>query len=525
VSDVTSVSLAQTVGRYELVREIGRGGSAVVYLARQTDLDREVALKELASFHASDPAFVSRFLRESRLTGALNHPNIVTVHEFFEHEGTPFIAMEYFPRGSLRPYVGRIDLAQVAGVLEGLLGGLAHAQLHGIVHRDLKPENVMVSSTGGVKIADFGMAKAHELQAASDLTSSGATVGTPAYMAPEQALGASVTHRSDLYSVGVIAYELLSGRVPFDQKEAPIAIMLRHLNEEPPSLHTLQPELEPELVRWVERLLAKTPEARPASAVDAAEELEEIMLALAGARWRRRSRLVADAEPSPPPAAPTTTLGTLRVTRALATKRGRVWIAVALLALLGAGGAGAAFALTNGSPSAPAAERTTTSARSERSSRHQTAQGPVLTQIALVRSAGPAMLSLRLGGSALKSRDIVVRDGDLLDGRALLQVRQRGVRAVTRGGTFGPLSLLVRKAKGLLRIDVAARPGVFSKLRARMLDGHRIVLSAEHVASTTRSVSSQTTPPASTSTPVTTTTTSTAPPPRKKSQRPAIDTG
>src|SRR5215475_6618115 len=152
--------VVKTVGRYEILRGVGRGGMAMVYLARQTDLDRFVALKELAAFHASDPSFVQRFLRESRVTGALSHPNIVTVHEYFEHDGTPYIAMEYVPRGSLRPYVGRLSLAQVVGVLEGMLAGLTHAESKGVVHRDLKPENLMVTDEGRVKIADFGIAKA-----------------------------------------------------------------------------------------------------------------------------------------------------------------------------------------------------------------------------------------------------------------------------------------------------------------------------------------------------------------------------
>jgi len=156
------VDVQRTVGRYEISKELGRGGMAVVYLARQTDLDRNVALKELGAFHASDPAFAERFLRESRIAGSLSHPNIVTVHEFFEHEGTPYISMEYIERGSLRPYVGQLSLAQIAGVLEGMLAGLAHAhaESQGIVHRDLKPENIMITREGSVKIADFGIAKA-----------------------------------------------------------------------------------------------------------------------------------------------------------------------------------------------------------------------------------------------------------------------------------------------------------------------------------------------------------------------------
>ena len=128
----------KTVGRYEILREVGRGGMAMVYLARQTDLDRFVALKELGAFHASDPSFAQRFLRESRVAGSLSHPNIVTVHDYFEHDGTPYIAMEYVERGSLRPYVGRMTMAQIGGVLEGLLAGLTHARA--ARHRAPRPQ-------------------------------------------------------------------------------------------------------------------------------------------------------------------------------------------------------------------------------------------------------------------------------------------------------------------------------------------------------------------------------------------------
>src|SRR5919204_474226 len=221
--------VVRTVGRYEILREIGRGGMAAVYLARQIDLDRQVALKELGAFHAADPAFAERFLRESRVAGSLSHPNIVTVHEYFEHEGTPFIAMEYLPRGSLRPLMNELGLAQVAGVMEALLAGLTHAAAHGIVHRDLKPENLMITAEGRMKIADFGIAKAvNQMQTGAFLTATGTTVGTPTYMAPEQAMAKDIGPWTDLYSVGVIAYELLVGQVPFHDTTTPMAILLRH---------------------------------------------------------------------------------------------------------------------------------------------------------------------------------------------------------------------------------------------------------------------------------------------------------
>jgi serine/threonine protein kinase len=155
VADVT-----RQVGRFEILREVGRGGMAVVYLARQNDLDRLVALKELPAFHAADSDFAERFLRESRIAGSLSHPNIVTVHDYFDVEGTPYISMEYLERGSLRLHMRDMTLPQVAGVLEGLLAALDHAHARGIVHRDLKPENLLLTRQGSVKVADFGIAKA-----------------------------------------------------------------------------------------------------------------------------------------------------------------------------------------------------------------------------------------------------------------------------------------------------------------------------------------------------------------------------
>jgi serine/threonine protein kinase len=194
---------ARIAGRYEIVRQIGRGGMARVFLARQTDLDRDVALKEVAGLRQADDTFIRRFFRESRLVGSLQHPNIVTVYEYFEDDGVPYIAMEYLEAGSLRQYVGDLTLVQVAGVLEGVLAGLAHAQARGIVHRDLKPENVMLDDAGRVKIADFGIAKATgDAATTGALTVSGMMIGTPRYMAPEQALSLEIGPWTDLYSVG-----------------------------------------------------------------------------------------------------------------------------------------------------------------------------------------------------------------------------------------------------------------------------------------------------------------------------------
>jgi serine/threonine protein kinase len=285
--------VARQVGRYEILRELGRGGMAIVYLARQTDLDRYVALKELAAFHQTDPTFARRFVRESRLAAALSHPNIVTVHDYFEHDGVPYIAMEYIERGSLRPYVKRLTLPQMAGVLEGVLAGLAHAETRGVVHRDLKPENLMLTADGRVKIADFGIAKATSgVGTSAMLTATGMTVGTPAYMAPEQAMALPIGPWTDLYSVGCMAYEMLSGSPPFTEGESPMAILLQHVNKEPAPLRAANPSIDPALVKWVDALLVKDPKERVGSASDAWDEFEEIVIGVAGPRWRKEARLI-----------------------------------------------------------------------------------------------------------------------------------------------------------------------------------------------------------------------------------------
>ena len=280
------------VGRFRILHELGRGGMATVYLAEQTDLGRRVALKELSSFHARDESLAARFLREAQLSGSLTHPNIVTVHEYLVSGGVPYIAMEYCQRGSLRSSIGGLTLAQSAGVLEGVLAGLALAESRGIVHRDLKPENLMITTEGGVKIADFGIAKALDSAATGNLTMTGSTVGTPHYMAPEQAMAAEVGAATDLYSVGIIAFELLTGRVPYADTNTPMAVLLKQVNEKIPSTRSINPDLDPNIAAWVDGMVAKRPEDRPENAVVAWESLEDTVLSVLGPRWRRQARLL-----------------------------------------------------------------------------------------------------------------------------------------------------------------------------------------------------------------------------------------
>jgi tRNA A-37 threonylcarbamoyl transferase component Bud32 len=286
---------SRTVGRYEILRQIGQGGMATVYLARQPGLEREVALKELDRFGVADQRiFASRFAREAQLAGSLNHPNIVTVLDYFEHDGRPYIAMEHVEGGSLREYLHDLSIAQVMGVLEGLLAGLTHAESRGIAHRDIKPENILVTAEGRVKLTDFGIAKAYNAAlSGSFLTVAGTTVGTPKYMAPEQGTGKKLGPGTDLYAVGVVAYEMLVGRVPFDSDENPLAIVWQHVNDPVPDPLLARPDLDPRLCRWLADLLAKDPDHRPPTAHAALETLEEIVLDLLGGRWRRDARLAA----------------------------------------------------------------------------------------------------------------------------------------------------------------------------------------------------------------------------------------
>jgi Protein kinase domain len=470
---MSSTATSRRVGRYELIREVGRGGSAVVYLARQVDLDRDVALKELAGLHASDPAFIERFLRESRVAGSLNHPNIVTVHEYFEHEGTAYIAMEYFERGSLRD-AWELSLPQVAGVLEGILAGLAHAHSRGIVHRDLKPENVMVTSSGGVKIADFGVAKVLQDEVGRALTESGSTVGTPAYMAPEQALATSVGPSADLYAVGVMAYEMLSGEVPFHGSDVAMAVMLQHLNEPVPSLEGPSPDLPTSVREWVERLLAKAPEDRPATAAEAADELDEIVIAVAGPRWRRQSRLSQSVGAVAPPSVAAVTQRVVRKTRELPRGRRRATalaVAVVAVALLAGGIALAVGLRRDDDETATSTPETTAVTRQEETTPpEQTSLG----RVALI-SGDPVRARLRLTGPPLESASIRMHDADISDGHAWFVVAQPGITARTQGAESADLRVRVRKAKSRLRVDLAT-DGNFDRIRVRRIDGHTVLV-------------------------------------------------
>ena len=274
---------------YDVIRELGRGGMAIVHLARQRDLGRLAALKELAGLNADDPSFAERFLRESRVAGSLNHENVVTVYEYFEDSGTPFIAMELMEGGSLRPLIGELSLPQTARVLEDLLAAIAFAGKAGIVHRDLKPENALITQGGRVKVADFGIAKA-ALSGQKGLTSEGMTVGTPEYMSPEQAMAKEISTGSDLYSIGCMTYEMLTGRLPFNEGSQ-AALLMKQVTEPVPDVREVDPLIPESVAKWVARMTEKDPDDRFPDAAAAWEAFEEALLEHVGPLWRRDATL------------------------------------------------------------------------------------------------------------------------------------------------------------------------------------------------------------------------------------------
>ena len=351
--------MKQRVGNYEIVRVLARGGMSVVYLAYQPALDRHVALKRL-ELGDGGAELAERFVREARLAAGLHHPNIVTLFDFFEDDGVPYIAMEYVSGGSLRPLVGRLSLAQVFGVLEGVLAGLGHAETAGIVHRDLKPENVLLTRDGAVKIADFGIARAYNT-VTPQLTSTGTTIGTPAYMAPEQALDDPLGPYTDIYALGVVAFELLSGRAPFESVDTPMAVLYCHIHKQPPSLSGLATGVPEPVSDWVDWMLAKAPESRPASANESWQALEEIAVDALGPYWRRAATIEPPAADEPERTLVAMTPRSTRPARRPAgSRRKRLVAAIAGGAVL-AGGAGVVMRIDGASqrPSPPAARRAT----------------------------------------------------------------------------------------------------------------------------------------------------------------------
>jgi serine/threonine-protein kinase len=259
-------------GRYRIVRRIGSGGMADVYCAEDTHLGRQVAIKVLHRRFAQDQEFVERFRREAKSAAGLNHPHVVGVFDRGEHEGTYYIAMELLDGRTLKDIVGEeapLPQQRVIDLGVQILHAAGFAHRHGVIHRDFKPHNVIVDEHGHAKVTDFGIARA----GASEMTETGSIMGTAQYLSPEQAQGHAVTATSDLYSIGVMLYELLAGRLPFDGDSA-VAVALKHLSEPPAPISQWRPDVHPALEAVVMAALAKDPAQRWQSAEDLAAGLE-----------------------------------------------------------------------------------------------------------------------------------------------------------------------------------------------------------------------------------------------------------
>jgi serine/threonine protein kinase len=258
--------------RYELKEQLGAGGMAEVYLGKDRVLGRTVAVKTLLAQYGGDPHFIERFRREAQHAAALNHPNVVSVYDTGSDDGTHYIVMEYVEGKTLRDVIreeGPLLPERVAEIGADVCAGLAFAHSHGIVHRDVKPANIMITTTGAVKVTDFGIARA---VSGDTVTQTAMVLGTAQYFSPEQAQSAPVDARSDIYSLGVVLYEMLTRQVPFTGS-SPVAIAYKHVKEAPVLPSRLNPDVPPALEAIVMKAMAKNPDNRYQSAEEMREDL------------------------------------------------------------------------------------------------------------------------------------------------------------------------------------------------------------------------------------------------------------
>src|SRR3954469_14530616 len=268
--------------RYELEELCGSGGMSTVFRARDRQLDRRVAIKILHQRYLEDPEYVERFRREARAVARLSHPNIVTVIDRGEDDGRQYIVFEHVDGENLKELVqrsGRLPVRDAVELALAVADGLAFAHTHGLVHRDVKPQNVLLSREGGVKVTDFGIARSLDVE--HGVTQTGTVLGTGEYLAPEQASGKPVSPATDVYSLGVVLWELLVGDVPFTGENF-VAVALRHVNEPAPSLRERRPDVPPRLEAAVDRALAKDPAHRFPSMTAFAKELRACLAEVDG---------------------------------------------------------------------------------------------------------------------------------------------------------------------------------------------------------------------------------------------------
>lgn len=327
-------SLRLLNGRYQLLSLLGKGGMALVYKARDQMLERDVAIKLLREDYSRSPAFLERFRQEAKSSANLSHPNIVTVHDFGMDQGQIYIVMEYVPGTDLKTLIqkrGRFRPEEALPLLIQACAGIGYAHRAGLVHCDVKPQNMLVTPDGRLKVTDFGIARA--LATIRPDEQSDVVWGSPQYFSPEQAAGAAPSPASDVYSLGVVMYEMLTGSLPFQATTATHLARL-HLNAEPPPLTEMVPEISPTLERILDKVLSKEPSQRYRTA----DQLGRVLMNFGDVRKAPTLTLT----PEPPAAAPRqeTRLGRTQPTTVHPADAGIDWPSVglglaALVAVLG----------------------------------------------------------------------------------------------------------------------------------------------------------------------------------------------
>ncbi|HEX8975025.1 MAG TPA: Stk1 family PASTA domain-containing Ser/Thr kinase [Solirubrobacteraceae bacterium] len=341
-------------GRYKVLRRLGAGGMADVFLAEDQQLGRHVALKLLHGRFAADPDFVERFRREAQAAAGLQHPHVVSVYDRGRFDDTYYIAMEYLPGRTLKELIRQeapLEPVRAIDITLQILKAARFAHRRGVIHRDLKPHNVIVDDADQAKVTDFGIARA----GASDMTETGSIMGTAQYLSPEQAQGHAVEAGSDLYSIGIVLYEMLTGRVPFDA-DAAVTIALKHVSEAPRALRQLNPHVPPELEQVVLWALNKNPADRPRTADEFIAALESVRASILSGEPAQHTAAMAVLGAGPAPRGPLPYPGPLAYAETTTNGTGEhyperrrgwlPWLIALLVLLLVAAAAAAGYLLT-----------------------------------------------------------------------------------------------------------------------------------------------------------------------------------